>query len=37
MDIASPSGGNIPLDPESLSHDYLAEMGTEKLIETGSS
>jgi putative intracellular protease/amidase len=30
MDIASPSGGPIPLDPESLSHDYLAEMGTEK-------
>jgi putative intracellular protease/amidase len=29
MDIASPSGGRIPLDPESLSHDYLAEMGTE--------
>jgi putative intracellular protease/amidase len=30
MDIASLSGGPIPLDPESLSHDYLAEMGTEK-------
>jgi putative intracellular protease/amidase len=30
MDIASPSGGPIPLDPESLSHEVLAEMGTEK-------
>jgi putative intracellular protease/amidase len=30
MDIASPSGGPIPLDPESLSHDVLAELGTEK-------
>ena len=30
MDIASPSGGDIPLDPESLSHDYLAEMSTDK-------
>lgn len=30
MDIASPSGGPIPLDPESLAHDVLAELGTEK-------
>ena len=30
MDIASPSGGPIPLDPESLSHDVLAELGTDK-------
>jgi putative intracellular protease/amidase len=30
MDIASPSGGYIPLDPESLAHDVLAELGTEK-------
>jgi putative intracellular protease/amidase len=30
MDIASPSGGPIPLDPESLAHDVLADLGTEK-------
>lgn len=30
MDIASPSGGAIPLDPESLAHGVLAELGTEK-------
>jgi putative intracellular protease/amidase len=30
MDIASPSGGTIPLDPESLSHEFLADLGTEK-------
>lgn len=30
MDIASPSGGPIPLDPESLAHDVLTELGTEK-------
>jgi len=30
MDIASPSGGTIPLDPESLSHAVLADLGTEK-------
>ncbi|WP_351227180.1 type 1 glutamine amidotransferase domain-containing protein [Streptomyces sp. NPDC002133] len=30
MDIASPSGGKVPLDPESLSHEVLAELGTEK-------
>jgi putative intracellular protease/amidase len=30
MDIASPSGGRIPLDPESLAHEALAELGTGK-------
>lgn len=30
MDIASPSGGTIPLDPESLSHEVLKELGTQK-------
>lgn len=30
MDIASAAGGRIPLDPESLAHEVLAEMGTEK-------
>jgi hypothetical protein len=30
MDIASPSGGRIPLDPESLGHEVLSEMGTKK-------
>ena len=30
MDIASPSGGPIPLDPESLAPGVLAELGTEK-------
>lgn len=30
MDIASPCGGRIPLDPESLAHDVLTELGTEK-------
>ena len=30
MDIASPSGGRIPLDPESLVHEVLSELGTEK-------
>ncbi len=29
-DIASPSGGRIPLDSESLAHDVLAELCTEK-------
>jgi putative intracellular protease/amidase len=33
MDIASPSGGNVPLDPESLSHSVLAELGTDKRYE----
>jgi hypothetical protein len=30
MDIVSPSGGPILLDPESLAHGVLAELGTEK-------
>lgn len=30
MDIASPSGGDIPIDPESLSHEVLADLGTDK-------
>lgn len=30
MDIASPQGGRVPIDPESLSHEALAELGTEK-------
>lgn len=30
MDIASPAGGKIPLDPESLSHEVLEALGTEK-------
>jgi hypothetical protein len=30
MDIVSPSGGPIPLDPESFAHGVLAELGTEK-------
>src|SRR5688500_19549923 len=30
MDIASPSGGPIPLDPESLAHDVLTDLGTQK-------
>ncbi|MEU6265229.1 hypothetical protein [Saccharopolyspora shandongensis] len=30
MDIASPAGGMVPLDPESLSHEVLAELGTEQ-------
>ena len=30
MDIASPSGGKVPLDPESLSHTVLKESGTDK-------
>lgn len=28
LDIASPSGGQIPIDPESLQHDVLEEFGT---------
>ncbi|MEU1620129.1 type 1 glutamine amidotransferase domain-containing protein [Streptomyces sp. NPDC008238] len=28
MDIASPAGGKVPLDPESLSHEVLEELGT---------
>jgi putative intracellular protease/amidase len=30
MDIASPLGGRIPIDPESLSHEVLAELGSDK-------
>lgn len=30
IDIASPRGGFIPIDPESLAHDVLAELGTDK-------
>lgn len=30
MDIASPSGGKVPIDPESLSHEVLNELGTGK-------
>jgi putative intracellular protease/amidase len=30
MDIVSPSGGPIPLDPESLAHGVLAELSTER-------
>lgn len=28
VDIASPSGGFVPIDPESLSHEYLSALGT---------
>lgn len=30
LDIASPAGGFVPLDPESLTHDFLGELGTDK-------
>ncbi len=30
LGIASPDGGRIPLDPESLSHDVLQELGTDE-------
>lgn len=30
MDIASPAGGYVPIDPESLAHEVLAELGTDK-------
>ena len=33
MDIASPSRGNVPLDPESLSHGVLTELCTDKRYE----
>src|SRR5215213_7902422 len=29
MDIASPSGGYVPIDPESLAHAVLKEGGTD--------
>lgn len=28
VDIASPSGGFVPIDPESLSHKFLTDLGT---------
>ncbi len=33
MDIASPNGGYVPLDPESLAHAVLKEGGTDKRYE----
>ncbi|NKY89356.1 type 1 glutamine amidotransferase domain-containing protein [Nocardia veterana] len=30
VDIASPSGGFVPIDPESLAHEVLGELGTDK-------
>ncbi|MGY5035613.1 type 1 glutamine amidotransferase domain-containing protein [Streptomyces sp. 900116325] len=33
MEIASPSGGKVPIDPESLSHEVLAELNTGKRYE----
>lgn len=30
LDIASPTGGYVPIDPESLAHDVLAQLGTGK-------
>ena len=30
VDIASPSGGFVPLDPESLAHDVLSDMDTDQ-------
>ena len=30
VDIASPAGGFVPIDPESLAHDVLDELGTDK-------
>lgn len=30
LEIASPSGGYVPIDPESLAHDFLEELGTDK-------
>lgn len=29
VDIASPSGGFVPIDPESLAQEYLSELGTD--------
>ncbi|MDN5726616.1 MAG: type 1 glutamine amidotransferase domain-containing protein [Propionibacteriales bacterium] len=31
--IASPAGGYVPLDPESLAHDVLGELGTDRRYE----
>jgi putative intracellular protease/amidase len=33
MDIASPTGGKVPIDPESLSHEVLSELGTAERYE----
>ncbi|OUS97693.1 type 1 glutamine amidotransferase domain-containing protein [Rhodococcus sp. NCIMB 12038] len=30
VDIVSPAGGFVPIDPESLAHDVLDELGTDK-------
>ncbi len=30
VDIASPSGGYVPIDPESLAHEVLGELGTDQ-------
>ncbi|MBJ8339894.1 type 1 glutamine amidotransferase domain-containing protein [Antrihabitans sp. YC3-6] len=30
VDIASPAGGFVPIDPESLAHDVLSDLGTDK-------
>ncbi|WP_040834415.1 type 1 glutamine amidotransferase domain-containing protein [Nocardia brevicatena] len=30
VEIAGPAGGYVPLDPESLAHDVLAELGTDR-------
>ncbi|WP_199195905.1 type 1 glutamine amidotransferase domain-containing protein [Nocardia sp. MDA0666] len=30
VDIASPAGGFVPIDPESLAHDVLADLGTDR-------
>lgn len=30
LDIASPAGGYVPIDPESLAHDVLPELGIDK-------
>ncbi|KZB79218.1 type 1 glutamine amidotransferase domain-containing protein [Amycolatopsis regifaucium] len=30
LDIASPAGGYVPIDPESLAHDVLKELGTDR-------
>ena len=30
VDLASPRGGYVPIDPESLSHTMLAELGTDR-------
>jgi putative intracellular protease/amidase len=30
VDIVSPAGGYVPIDPESLAHDVLGDLGTDK-------